>query len=183
MSPQCQERRGDWSALREAAVKGQSAVVRLLIDRGADINLKGHMGQTPLHAAAASKHPALAKLLLERGADHSAADVYRKTPLHDAASAGDVESAAALLSAGAAVDSRNDFRDTPLHAAAESGHAELARLLLARGADETTPARIAYQAGVVLVTTIGQFDACCAMNPPKPAGSVESFWLLLYVGR
>lgn len=56
-------------------------LVKLLIDRGADVNRKGFEEGTPLHYAAKYGNAELAKLLLEAKADPTAKDWRGKTPL------------------------------------------------------------------------------------------------------
>lgn len=71
-----------------AAWKGHVAVVRLLVDRGADVNRQSrntHWGGTPLHAAAHANHRAVAELLLEHGADPGARSCNGRTPLEETA--------------------------------------------------------------------------------------------------
>ena len=55
--------------LMAAADAGRTAVVRLLLDRGAQIDAMDAGHRTALMAAAASGHTEVVKLLLERGAD------------------------------------------------------------------------------------------------------------------
>ena len=58
-----------------AAEKGHEAVVKLLLEKGADVESKDrHYGQTPLSWAARSGHEAVVKLLLEKGADVESKD-------------------------------------------------------------------------------------------------------------
>uniref|UniRef100_A0A0B7JZL9 Uncharacterized protein n=1 Tax=Bionectria ochroleuca TaxID=29856 RepID=A0A0B7JZL9_BIOOC len=55
--------------LANAAKRGQEAIVKLLIDRGASINKAGkHCGWTPLAAAVVKGHKAVKSLLLKHGA-------------------------------------------------------------------------------------------------------------------
>jgi ankyrin repeat protein len=50
-------------------VDGHEAVVKLLIEKGANLECRGTKhGQTPLWQAAANGHEAVVKLLLEKGA-------------------------------------------------------------------------------------------------------------------
>lgn len=69
----------DGTALLLAAERNQIGIVRLLLDRGADINkipgpnpFTGVVSMTPLMAASAQGHTAVVGLLLARGADASA---------------------------------------------------------------------------------------------------------------
>jgi ankyrin repeat protein len=55
--------------LWRAAVDGHEAVVKLLIEKGANLECRDTKhGQTPLWQAAANGHEAVVKLLLEKGA-------------------------------------------------------------------------------------------------------------------
>ena len=59
-----------WSALQIAANKGQLKVVKVLLDKGADINYQHPISKnTALHLAAFSNHPEVAKYLISKGAD------------------------------------------------------------------------------------------------------------------
>lgn len=60
------------SPLSAAVYQQRQDVVRLLIQRGADVNQGDNAGFTPLHLAVANGHIETARLLLEAGADASA---------------------------------------------------------------------------------------------------------------
>ena len=64
-----------WSALH-----GQTEATRLLIENGADVNMKDDKGSTPLHSAAVFGRAGVAKLLLENGADFQARNDDGATP-------------------------------------------------------------------------------------------------------
>ncbi|OCL01008.1 ankyrin, partial [Cenococcum geophilum 1.58] len=70
------------TALHYAAQKGHEAVVRLLLDRGANIEAKCKFtDSTALHDAALYGHVAVTELLLDRGADTEARGVDGKTAM------------------------------------------------------------------------------------------------------
>ncbi|KAE9372834.1 ankyrin [Stipitochalara longipes BDJ] len=54
-----------------AAVRGHKGTVRLLLDKGAELEAKDGNGRTPLSWAAEKGHAAVVKLLLDRDADMS----------------------------------------------------------------------------------------------------------------
>lgn len=64
-----------------AAARGHLDTVRLLLERGADVNAADLTGWTPLHAAAYSGNPEIIKLLLERGAVPVEETWYLPSPL------------------------------------------------------------------------------------------------------
>ncbi len=93
-----------FTALHYAAFFGQEDAARILIERGAEVQVVARNERirvTPLHSAAAGSHSGIVKLLLEAGADPNAAQDGGFTPLHSAAQNDDRESAEALLAAGA----------------------------------------------------------------------------------
>ena len=69
------------SAMSWGALHGQVEVVQLLIENGADVNVKSGDGATPLHSAAFLGRADVAKLLLENGADIKARSNDGATPV------------------------------------------------------------------------------------------------------
>ncbi|THU90826.1 hypothetical protein K435DRAFT_248533, partial [Dendrothele bispora CBS 962.96] len=57
------------NALQAASSQGHESVVRLLLERGADVNVQGGKYGYALQAASSQGHESIVKLLLERGAD------------------------------------------------------------------------------------------------------------------
>jgi cytohesin len=109
-------------------------VVRAL-KHGADPNVRGPDGYTPLHIAAHENYPELAKVLIKYGAKVDLKDRYGNTPLHVAAYTGSADVAKVLLESGANPNATNNGGHTPLHAAAYEGRLNVASLLLEHGAD------------------------------------------------
>jgi|APSaa5957512622_1039677.scaffolds.fasta_scaffold25166_3 uncharacterized protein len=124
---------GDNTALMAAANQGNSEVVELLLNEGADPNLASPVtGETPLHASTSHAYKEgmldCVRLLLSVGANPNVktkADIptdryYRdtrlvgETPLHLAAAYGDEEMIRSLLQAGADPSIRDDRGDSAL---------------------------------------------------------------------
>ncbi len=117
--------------------KAPPAIVAMLLDKGANANLKLRNGRTVLHLAVEYARPASVAVLLDHGADVNAKDAEdRQTPLHIAARSDQhKEVIALLLSRGADKEARDDIDMTPLHTAVERKAWAVAELLLDEGMD------------------------------------------------
>ena len=85
-----------------AAEMGHEAVVRALIEAGADVNKASNDGVTPLVIAAGLGHEAVLRELIKVGADVNKADDNGVTPLVVAALPGRAAIVQLLIDAGAA---------------------------------------------------------------------------------
>ncbi|KAH0594295.1 hypothetical protein MHUMG1_08134 [Metarhizium humberi] len=121
-----------------AAKNGHEAVVKLLLEKGANTETtENHYRQTPLLRAAKNGHKAVVKLLLEKGANTETTEsYYSQTPLLWAAKNGHEDVVKLLLEKGANIETtESSSRQTPLLWAAENGHEAVVKLLLENGAD------------------------------------------------
>ncbi|KAJ5552381.1 hypothetical protein N7494_001759 [Penicillium frequentans] len=118
-----------------AAARGQKAIIKLLVERGADLEVNDEYSRTPLHHAARCGSDTVAKLLLEEGADLEAKDGDFRTPLQHAAMRGHEAVLKLLLEEGADSEAKDKYSRTPLHHAARCGSDTVAKLLLEGGAD------------------------------------------------
>ncbi|CAI5471471.1 unnamed protein product [Closterium sp. Yama58-4] len=69
------------NVLHYAAAQGRAELLRVLIQRGGNVNSRDCLQMTPLHFAAAAVDSVVAEILLEKGADSSALDASGLTPL------------------------------------------------------------------------------------------------------
>uniref|UniRef100_A0A8C1ZKA8 Fibronectin type III and ankyrin repeat domains 1 n=1 Tax=Cyprinus carpio TaxID=7962 RepID=A0A8C1ZKA8_CYPCA len=66
-----------WTPLmRVSAISGNAAVASILLQAGADVNVRDKAGKTPLMVAVLNNHVELVKLLLDSGADHHMKNEY-----------------------------------------------------------------------------------------------------------
>ena len=126
-----------WAPLHEACYHGHPDIARLLLERGADVNVKNKWNDTSLHVCWRDNIDSVV-LLLDHGADVNARNFNNLTPLHKACGSGRAVIAPILLlllDRGADVNARDKWKQTPLHWACPYGHHDIARMLLDRGAD------------------------------------------------
>jgi ankyrin repeat protein len=91
----------------EAAFHGNTQIIKALIEAGADPNLAGPDGQTPLMLLARGDNVAAAKLLLDKGANPRARESQREqTALMWAAANNQGPMARLLVERGADVDAK-----------------------------------------------------------------------------
>lgn len=124
------------SLLDIASYHGRTEIVRLLLDRGIDVNLKDSYGQTPLIAASRGGTLDVAKLLVERGADVNATTTHGATALIYACDRSDISVAKFLLENGANPEVKATYGDGPMLHAVRRRNDELARLLKSYGAKD-----------------------------------------------
>ena len=118
-----------YTSLHEASRKGHTAVVRMLLEHGADPARANAFGDTALSVASCNGHAGVVRLLLERGAETDSRNAFGDTPLILASYHGHVDLVNMLLSAGASADSFNIYSDTALSLAVRRRHVEVVRRL------------------------------------------------------
>ncbi|XP_033763768.1 ankyrin-3-like [Pecten maximus] len=114
--------------------------IRLLCDRGADVNARNTAaGKSPLYLAASMEESEFTLCLLAAGADVDAKTTKGWTPLMNASCSNRPENTLALIEHGADVSfSDNDSGLNPVSAAVTAGAVHSLRVLLAAGADPNT---------------------------------------------
>ncbi|KAL3588219.1 hypothetical protein FPOAC2_14118 [Fusarium poae] len=122
-----------------ASFYGHYVIVKLLLDKGAEIEAKdSEYGQTPLSWAAGNGRDAVVKLLLDKGAEVDVKDKGDRTPLSWAARHGHDAVVKLLLDKGVKTEVKDGiYGQTPLSWAARSGRDAVVKLLLDKGAEIT----------------------------------------------
>ncbi len=123
----------DSTVLMHAAIRGETEIVKLLLDAGADPNAKNKRNGTALLWAIADI--GTMRLLLDHGADPNVSSIEGRTALYLAASQpGGSDVVKLLLDKGAKAGGKDLSGRTPLIAASAIGNVEVMRLLVASGA-------------------------------------------------
>ena len=127
----------DEEASFTAVWRNQADVLKVFLDRGANVNAADRWGWSLLHYTTWEGNADTTKVLLEKGANPNIVERERgRTPLHYAAFRGRKAVAEVLLANGANMDSRDWYGKTPLSLAKEGGHTEIIELLRKHGAKE-----------------------------------------------
>lgn len=156
-----------FTPLARACRQGRTDVARLLLERGAEVNVVAPDGLSLVEAAIQFKQYGIVRLLIGRGADVSARfnkkgftplflaaglpaaeheEIYRLLLLHgavptpvEAVANGDAEGLSRLLRRGADPNLVDHAGNTALYRAASRGRTDMVRSLLKAGADVNQP--------------------------------------------
>jgi len=121
------------TALYIACENGNAELAKLLISRGADVNLPVSWQGTPLYAANKGGYADIVKLLLNNGANPNQL-AKSQTPLYVAAENGCLQCVIHLVDAGADVNALTSNGSPPIHLAKLSGHDDVVAYLRSHGA-------------------------------------------------
>jgi ankyrin repeat protein len=160
--------RGRWTALIWAVRLNHTDIAKLLIESGADVNIKyGYYRWTALYWAALQGQTEVVELLLEHGADVNAAIRGQKyTALSEAVKRGYTDIVKIIVENGARIEARTKREYTPLMYAVEEGHVDIVRILLKSGAD----------------TTVRFIDGMTVLHKAAEKGDITMMKLLLDYG-
>jgi ankyrin repeat protein len=187
-----------WTALHIAARNFKIQILKILIEAGADLEVKNHRGWTPLFIENNPREyeqftlPAV-KLLLDAGADPEARDPQGLTPLFHALVAGHENTAREIAQQlgdklpNAVLDSRSGLQ--AIHCAARFGLIHTVRYLVDRGiyvdtrdVQERTALHHILLAGVQKGYGDGYGLGISKIRIPEPDESIEMVLLLLSLG-
>jgi ankyrin repeat protein len=126
--------------LTQAAYDDHVGVVRVLLERGADVNRPNDSEDTALHLAALFGYEEVVSALLGSGADISRRDDAGWTVLMCACSSGSVAVVRRILRSGeSGINERSEDGCTALWVACDRGNVDIIRALLLAGANHTIP--------------------------------------------
>jgi ankyrin repeat protein len=168
--------------LHIAASLGDEQMVKLLLQKGANKDIRNRVGKTAYEVAAEHGQNRLfdalklgdslcvaarkgevrtIQRLVENGAAINGRDQHGWTALHRASFKGKINAVRALIEKGIDIDAKDEDGYTALHCAVESGQTEVIELLVKKGADVeartnkgVTPLQIAESLHYIGVTRI-----------------------------
>lgn len=138
--------RDNGTALMRAAYNGHLEVVKLLLDKGAKVNIQNEAGSTSLMKAAYNGHFEIVKLLIDKGASVNLKEKHGSTALIKSVARGHTKIVKLLLNKGADTSAADTYdcednvcyhapEGTALDAAVSNGHIDIVQLLVDAGAD------------------------------------------------
>jgi ankyrin repeat protein len=119
-------------ALAQAVRNSHLAIVRLLVDKDADLNIRTNAANSILMLAVLAESSAIVELLLTRAIDINAQDNVGDTALMMAAGSGQNEVLEMLIASGADLQLRNKEDLNAFQIANNSGHQETATIIRER---------------------------------------------------
>jgi ankyrin repeat protein len=120
------------SAIEAAVQDGNVAILKLLINGGANVNHQTRFGGA-LFLAIGAGHEAIVRILLDAGADVNKESIYGLEPIARAVEGGHTEVVRILVQDG--MDAKLGSVATALSQAARRGYTEIVRLLISAGVD------------------------------------------------
>ena len=124
------------SPLCRSVAKGDSSMVKLLLDHGATAAVRTAKGETPLSVAVSRGDTSIVSLLLaDKEIDVEVENLKGETPLYSAISRGDTSTINMLLQKGANTKANPVGKETMLNLVVSKGNTSVTNLLLQRGVD------------------------------------------------
>ena len=114
--------KNSYTALAGAALVGNLEIVKMLLEKGANIEAVTQKKWTALHIASYEGHFHIIKCLIDNKANVMAQDVNARTPLHIAVLQRKTEAMKLLIDGKANVNACDKYKCTPMHFAIDSCH-------------------------------------------------------------
>lgn len=124
--------------LHYAAIANDPAMVKYLLEHGADVNGGQSSELSPLIEALTSESEEMVNILLDWGASVESIGGKRWRPLHYATAEGRIRLTDRLLNSGCEPNPQTDEGETPFFLACNNNHTEVISLFLARGIGNVT---------------------------------------------
>jgi ankyrin repeat protein len=152
------------SAVADAAMRGDAATVRALVQKGGDVNAAQGDGMTALHWAAGHADADLVGTLLYAGANVRATTrLGGYAAIHLASQAGSAAVIRALVAAGASVGSPTSTGATPLMLAAAAGQLDAVNALLDLKADPNASEKAHGETALMFAAALDRADVARAL--------------------
>jgi ankyrin repeat protein len=164
----------DDTVLQEAIYKKHKAIVKLLLEHGADINAQGGWYGNALQEAGMAGDREVVQLLIRTGAQVNAEGGYYGTALQAATFLGHLNILQLFLDSGADVNVRLGVYGNALQAAVAGDELDIAELLLTQGANVDPPG-VEWEQLITEVTRVEGNDETDRLRKfqENPTGYIE----------
>ena len=142
------------SPLHIAAKKNAPKLARLLLQKGATLNLRDNIGDTPLHVAVGNGTKELVSLLLTFGAYTEIKNIFGSTAMHILSRSRNESILLLLIKAGADIEARDSQARTPLGNAILSNLQSTAQILIRHGANVNAWSIVSNTLGALLFEAV-----------------------------
>jgi len=123
----------DYSAIHIAVLSGNLKFIKVLLEKGVNVNEMNYNGNTPLHIAAKKGKDEIIRFLIEHCIDPK--NNENQTPLHLAVYKNNLQAVKILIENTADINAQDSHKSTPLHIEILSGNHEFIKVLLEKGAN------------------------------------------------
>jgi ankyrin repeat protein len=178
------------SPLILAAESNHWEVVKLLLAKGVDPNLKDSMGSTAATRAVAEGNLEVLKTMLDYEVDLFCLDEEKRSLLHVAADESHIDILELLHERGLPVNSPDEIGMIPIHCACRAGNLEVAQVVLSMGSNTTvtdhygrTPAAVARQYGHAKLTHLFPGDDGSSNDSTDDSLADLPLWALVTLRR
>jgi ankyrin repeat protein len=152
------------SPVADAAMRGEWAAVRTLLEKGSDVNAAQGDGMTALHWAARQGEAPTIEMLVHAGANVRATTrLGGYTALLLASQMGQAPAIELLIKAGADAREATSNGATALMLASASGHVDAVKALLAAGADVNVKEPARQETALMFATAANRLDVMKAL--------------------
>jgi len=153
------------SPLLVAVNRKDPEIVALLLDAGADLEICGADGTTPLFQSYHNRDLPMAEFLIGRGANLQAINKYGTRVFDSAMACGDLPTIERFLALGLPLDFENPSRVNTLHRACAGGNVETLKWVLARTAYKLDQANESGQRPIDYASSLEVFRFCLEQMP------------------
>jgi ankyrin repeat protein len=172
---------GGSTMLKMASYQGKTDIVKLLVERGVDINFTYNLeyDNSALTLATEKSHKDIVKLLIENGADINYQNWHHASALYFAVKNGDIHIVNYLLEHGADINIKIYQNENILTQAIKNGHNEIIKLLLEKGSEfmlfnfDTAVEKCSIEVIELLIDKGGDIHQCDYKNTSVLAIAVE----------
>jgi CDK inhibitor PHO81 len=150
----------DRTPLHELAISGRNNILRMLLEKGLNVDPEDTYGRRPIHYCAMYGHISCLMLLISHKTDLESPDHDGATPLVHAIRGGHVQLMELLLESGVMLEYSSEVIQNPLTVAVQIGNLEITEKLLKRGVQirpdshGLSPLHISCRLGYALIASV-----------------------------